>query len=78
MWPLYPLVMDELRRRGEDVRSALPAVTTLLVAEAAWERHRGWDTLRRFFPDVAATIPDYDPAEPAAQRRAKAERIRVA
>jgi hypothetical protein len=77
MWSLYQAVMEELRRRGADVQRELPVVITLLVAEGVWERHRGWQMLRWFFPEVAATIPDYDPAQPAAQCRAKVASIRA-
>src|SRR5260370_30328577 len=76
MYSLYLPVMEELRQRGADVRRELPVATTLLAAETAWERHHGWRLLRCFFPDVAATIPDYDPAQPAAQCRAKVASIR--
>ncbi len=76
MYSLYVPVMEELRQRGADVRRELPVATTLLAAETAWERHHGWQLLRCFFPDVAATIPDYDPAQPAAQCRAKVASIR--
>lgn len=76
MWSLHHLVMEELRRRGEDVQNELSVVLALLAADSLAERLRGWHMLRFFFPDVAAMIPDYDPSQPAAQCRARIERIR--
>lgn len=78
MWSLHQDVMIELRRRGEDVRGELPLVLTLLTSDWGAQRHRGLSMLRLFFPDVAAQIPDYNPAHTTAQCRATVERLRPA
>lgn len=76
MWSLHEDVMNELQRRGEDVRGELPLVLTLLTSDWGAQRHRGWYMLRLFFPDLAAQIPDYEATQMAAQCRAKVERMR--
>jgi hypothetical protein len=75
-WPIYPFVMRELRKRGEDLRSELPLVLMLLCGDRPERRHRGWRMLRDFFPDLASKIPDYDAWQTAAECRAKADSIR--
>lgn len=75
-WPRYPLVMREMRKRGEDIRSELPLVLTLLCADWQEKRHHGWQMLRAFFPDLASKIPDYDAWQTTAECRAKADSIR--
>jgi len=75
-WPIYPLVMRELRKRGEDLRSELPLVLMLLCGDPPERRHRGMRMLRNFFPDLASKIPDYDAWQTTAECRAKAESIR--
>lgn len=75
-WPIYPLVMRELQKRGEDVRSELPLVLMLLCDDRPEPRHRGWRMLQDFFPDLAKKIPDYDAWQTAAECRARADSIR--
>lgn len=77
-WPKYALVMRELRKRGEEARSELPLVLTLLGDERWERRHHGWQMLRALFPELAAKIPDYGPLKSAADCRAKLDSIRPA
>ncbi len=72
----YHLVLSELQKRGEDPRSELPVVLTLLSSGRAEQRYHGWMNLRRFFPDLAAKIPDYNPVRTLEECRAKTDSIR--
>jgi hypothetical protein len=75
IWLPYKLVVHELQNRGEDVRIALPLVVRLLSADDSQQRHHGWQMLRVFFPDLARTIPDYQPSLGKATCQAKAESV---
>lgn len=75
IWLPYNLVVHELQKRGEDVRIALPLVVRLLSADDSEQRYHGWQMLRVFFPDLARTIPDYQPSLGKATCQAKAESL---
>jgi len=75
MWLPYNLVIHELQRRGEDIRSELPFVVRLLSDDGSEERHHGWQILQVFFPDLAQEIADYDPSLGKATCQAKAASI---
>lgn len=74
-WLQYRLVMDELQRRGEDVRSELAVVVSLLSGDSPERRFNGLRMLRMFFPDLAREIPDYHPSQGRAACQAQAESI---
>lgn len=57
IWLPYTLVVHELRRRGEDVRIALPLVVRLLLADDSQQRYDGWQMLRVFFPTWRGGFP---------------------
>jgi len=75
IWLPYNLVVLELQKRGVEVGTAFPLVVRLLSANDSEQRYHGWQMLRLFFPDLARTIPDYDPSLGKAICQAKAESI---
>lgn len=53
----------ELVRRGEDISQDLEVVLPMLVAGYNVKRIYGIKILRRFFPDLAEKLPEYDPLD---------------
>jgi hypothetical protein len=74
VWSAYHLYLAELRGRGEDLRPELDVVVSLLVAVEYEKRFHGWHILRGLYPEQAARLPDYDPADAPERCRAKVAR----
>ena len=53
------VVLLELKRRGEEIRSELSVVLDLLVSENMDKQSRGWAALESAFPELAQQIPQY-------------------
>jgi hypothetical protein len=76
-WPAYHLYFQELVRRGEDVSQELPVVMKLLTSDFDQQRIHGWSIARRFFPDLAARMPKFDPSAPTETCRAMVEAAKL-
>lgn len=75
--PAPNVILLELQRRGEDIRSELPVVLEMLVSEDSGRRGAGWAALVSAFPELAALIPDYRIFDPDETCRSKIERLRA-
>jgi hypothetical protein len=71
------MVLLELRRRGEDIRSELTVVFDLLVSTDFGRRGAGWAALVSAYPDLAVLIPDYRIDDPIEKCLNKTERLRA-
>jgi hypothetical protein len=70
------LVLLELQRRGEDVRSELGLILDLLVSEDFAQRGRGWAAMSSAFPDLAGQARDYHLGDSVGECRRKTEALR--
>jgi hypothetical protein len=62
-WLFYRNALLELRRRGEDIKLEVMPILNLLISDVKKERMGGWMIFGEFYPDLAARVPDYKPAE---------------
>ena len=60
-WAPYRKYFEELFRREEDLNQELPVVLNLLASRFVRTRYDGWFIAKRFFPELVARMPDYDP-----------------
>lgn len=67
------LFLIELHRRGEDVSAELPLLYTRLTSEHGHQRVAALAAIQTMFPDLAQTIPDYNPNLPVEECRQRAE-----
>lgn len=72
------LILLELHRRGEEIRSELPLVVDLLVAEEPYRRRMGLAALNSAFPELSALIPDYNVNDSIDELRRKTIKLREA
>ncbi len=74
-WLFYRNALVELRRRGEDIKAEVVPILHLVISDAKAQRIGGWMILREFYPDLAARVPDYKPAEPPEVCKEKMQKI---
>ena len=75
-WNFYQtMALLNLAARGEDPRSYLPRIGSMLQSDVQLERVYGWDALRLVFPPETEQIGDYDPKEPVRLCRVKVRRL---
>jgi hypothetical protein len=74
--PVPNLVLLELRRRGEDIRSELPLLLEMLVSPDVGRRCLGWAALTSAFPELMEQLRDYRPADSLEECRKNSERLR--
>jgi len=62
-WEKNHWVFSELVRRKEDISQELEVVLSMLVAGDNVKRYHGITILKRFFPDLAEKVPEYEAFE---------------
>jgi hypothetical protein len=74
-WMFYRKALQELVRRGEDIKADVPPILELVISESKSKRTAGWMILKEFYPDLASRVTDYKPLEPPEVCREKMQNI---
>lgn len=74
----YQAAIGVMKDRGADVRPVLPVILDLMGSPKLDRRLHAWVTFRTGFPELADTLRDYSPYEPAEVCQAKVSSSRSA